>query len=114
MEIPPSAYNPLDTGPKMNVHKTFRRRPGRLLNVLCTFNLHSLSRGKFPQEEISNPQESHSGTQLPNLRQPTILFKHFIFCTEDFARLTQHISFSKRLWGLLNFSNLACDSYEWR
>ena len=73
MEIPPSAYNPLDTGPKMNVHKTFRRRPGRLLNVLCTFNLHSMSRGKF------DPQESHSGIQLPNLRQPTILFKHFIF-----------------------------------
>ena len=29
----------LDTGRKLNVHKTFRRRPGRLLNVLCTFNL---------------------------------------------------------------------------
>ena len=31
--------NPVDTGRKLNVHKTFRRRPGRLLNVLCTFNL---------------------------------------------------------------------------
>ena len=30
---------PVDTGPKLNVHKAFRRRPGRLLNVLCTFNL---------------------------------------------------------------------------
>ena len=30
---------PVDTGRKLNVHKTFRRRPGRLLNVLCTFNL---------------------------------------------------------------------------
>ena len=30
--------NPVDTGRKLNVHKTFRRRPGRLLNVLCTFN----------------------------------------------------------------------------
>ena len=36
---------PLDTGRKLNVHKTFRRRPGRLLNVLCTFNLHPESRG---------------------------------------------------------------------
>ena len=26
---------PVDTEPKLNVHKTFRRRPGRLLNVLC-------------------------------------------------------------------------------
>ena len=29
---------PVDTGRKLNVHKTFRRHPGRLLNVLCTFN----------------------------------------------------------------------------
>ena len=36
---------PLDTGRKLNVHKTFRRRPGRLLNVLCTFNLRPVSRG---------------------------------------------------------------------
>ena len=28
---------PLDTVRKLNVHKTFRRRPGRLRNVLCTF-----------------------------------------------------------------------------
>ena len=32
-------YIPVDTGRKLNVHKTFRRRPGRLLNVLRTFNL---------------------------------------------------------------------------
>ena len=34
-----SRANPADTGRKSNVHKTFRRRPGRLLNVLCTFNV---------------------------------------------------------------------------
>ena len=34
---------PVDTGRKLNVHKTFRRRPGRLLNVLCTFNLHPVA-----------------------------------------------------------------------
>ena len=27
------------------VHKTFRRRPGRLLKALCTFNLRPVSRG---------------------------------------------------------------------
>ena len=32
-------YYPVDTGHKLNVHKTFRRRPGRLLNVVCTFSL---------------------------------------------------------------------------
>ena len=38
---------PLDTGRKLNMHKTFRRRPrrlGRLLNVLCTFNLDPVPR----------------------------------------------------------------------
>ena len=38
-------FNLLDTGRKLNVHKTFRRRPGRVLNVLCTFNLQLLSMG---------------------------------------------------------------------
>ena len=36
---------PLDIGRKLNVYKTFRRCPGRLLNVLCTFNLRSVSKG---------------------------------------------------------------------
>ena len=33
---------PVDTARKLNVHKTFR---GRLLNVLCTFNLRPVSTG---------------------------------------------------------------------
>ena len=36
---------PVDTGRNLNVHKTFRRRPGCLLNVLCTFNLRPVSTG---------------------------------------------------------------------
>ena len=36
---------PVDTGCKLNVHKTFRRRSGRLLYVLCTFNLRPVSTG---------------------------------------------------------------------
>ena len=36
---------PVDTGGKLNVYKKFRRRPGRLLNVLCMFNLRSVSTG---------------------------------------------------------------------
>ena len=33
----------LDTGCKFNVHKTFRRRHGGPLNVVCTFNLRPAS-----------------------------------------------------------------------
>ena len=35
---------PLDTGRKLKVHETLRKRLGRLLNVLCTFNLRLVSR----------------------------------------------------------------------
>ena len=35
---------PIDTVCKLNGHKMFRRRPGRFLNVLCAFNLRSVSR----------------------------------------------------------------------
>ena len=38
---------PVDTEYKLNVHKTFRRRPERLLNVLCTFNLRPVSTGYY-------------------------------------------------------------------
>ena len=37
---------PSDTGRKLNSQKTFRIRPGTLLNVLCTFNLCSVSKRK--------------------------------------------------------------------
>ena len=35
----------VDTGRKLNVHKTFIRHPGRLLNVFYTFNLRPVSTG---------------------------------------------------------------------
>ena len=39
------SQSPVDTGRKLKVHKTFRKRPRRLLNVLCTFNLRPVSTG---------------------------------------------------------------------
>ena len=41
----------VDTGRKLTVQKTSRRRPGRLLNVLCTFNLRPVSTGLIPLKE---------------------------------------------------------------
>ena len=43
----------LDTRRKLNVHKTFRRR---LLNVFCTFNLLSVSRGVCESKYIKTPR----------------------------------------------------------
>ena len=37
--------NPLGTGRKLNIHKTFRRCQGRLLNTIYRFNLSLVSKG---------------------------------------------------------------------
>ena len=44
--------HPVDTGCKLNVHKTFWRRPERLLNVLCTFKLRPVSAGYISRHII--------------------------------------------------------------
>ena len=44
--LPVITIKPVDTGRKLNVHKTLRRRRGRLLNVLCTVSLRPASTGK--------------------------------------------------------------------
>ena len=41
-----SDIGPVDTIRKLKIQKTFRRCPGRLLNVLCTFSLRPVSTGK--------------------------------------------------------------------
>ena len=50
----PSYRNPVATsaGRQLNVFKTFRRRPGRLLNVFCTFNLPSVSKRERGKKSI--------------------------------------------------------------
>ena len=44
--------NPADTGRKLNVHKTFRRRLGRLLKVLCKLNLRPVPTGKISKKRF--------------------------------------------------------------
>ena len=47
VHVTSNKYNPVDTERKLNIHKTFRRRSGRILNVLCTFNLRPVFTGKL-------------------------------------------------------------------
>ena len=47
MSISQTEGYPVDTGRKLNAHKTFRRRPGRFLNVLCTFSSRPVPTGYF-------------------------------------------------------------------
>ena len=55
---------PLNTGRKLNVSKTFSKRPERLLNVLCGCNLHPVPRGR----------RSRFSAKLPASCWPKFLF----------------------------------------
>ena len=59
---------PVDTRRRLNVHKTFRRRPRRLLNVLCTFNLRPVSMGKGLFKVIFKNTSANS-LSVPNFKQ---------------------------------------------
>ena len=60
-------FIPVATGRKLNVHKTFRRRPGRLLNILSTFNLRHVSTGiGFTKHIIANHHFQESSWFLRN------------------------------------------------
>ena len=50
----------VDTRRRLNLHKTFRRRPGRLLNVLCTFSLRPVSTGLTYIFEHCKYQKKHT------------------------------------------------------
>ena len=54
LNTPQALVQTPDTGRKLNVHRTFRRRPGRLLNVLCSFNLRPVSTGLAVQYLLNN------------------------------------------------------------
>ena len=47
-----TVFNPVDTGRKSNVHQTLRRRLGRLLNDLCTFNLRPVPTEKCTARDV--------------------------------------------------------------
>ena len=76
---------PLDTGRKLNVHKTFRRSPGRFLNVFRTFNLCPLPRG-LVQYKL-HYSASHSSLQytriFSRIKSSMHYTKHFKFCSKD-------------------------------
>ena len=58
--------NSVDTGRKLNVHKMFRRRSGRLLNVLCSFNLRPVSTGNI--NHCKNELFTYDSVLLRNIK----------------------------------------------
>ena len=69
------------TGRTLNVHKTFRRRPGHLLNVLCMFSVPLV------------PRRYEAGRQR-NIRKPC--FKRY-----HYASIHRSSKWSKLVWNAL-------------
>ena len=69
--------NPVDTGRKLNVHNTFRRRPGRLVNVLCTLNLRPVSTGKYLNNLMKLAIETEENCSKFNFEGISEDFLHF-------------------------------------
>ena len=89
---------PVDTGRKLNEHKTFRRRLGRQLNVLYTFNLCPVSTGITASfSDLLQQYEKFSWTAQQNC-----LISVFLIITFD-------IFFAK--FSLFSLKNL-CDIYS--
>ena len=77
-----SQKSPVDTGRKLNVHKTFRRRARRLLNVLCTFNLRPVSTGHRRVTKKIKKRQVFS-YDFYTIFQNTFLTTHFHETTSD-------------------------------
>ena len=110
-------YNPLNTGRKLNVHKTFRKRPGHLvnvlclMNVLCTFNLCPVSSGKVKKiKKGSLPLASFSSILLNYsyllLKKPTLIKEtiKYLITLNSGAKVT--VLLKLRLIGFLNLSQV--------
>ena len=71
----------MNTGRKLNVHKTFRRRPGLLLNVFCTFNLRPVS-SRFSVHQALRSHRSCLLSSHQPLKSLTVfkIFDTFISC----------------------------------
>ena len=93
---------PLDTGRKSNLHITFRRRPGRLLNVLCTFNLNGMKIekwgtkrfptdfSKFSEQLFSNFSVSFCFNSRLILKELWICILHIIHVRSLFCSINLH------------------------
>ena len=73
-------------GHKLNWHKTFRRRPGRLLNALCTFNLRSVSTGYGAGKFYKVSRNTICKSSHPEVFYKKHALKKFSKSTEKYMR----------------------------
>ena len=105
-------YYPVDTGRKLNVHKRFGR-PGRLLNVLRTFNLRPVSTGIFVTKTIRKAIMKRSK------QRNTVIKKRSSENLQNYKRqrnICSNIlkSIKKTFFGNLNINEITNSKNFWR
>ena len=81
---------------KLNVHKTFRRRPGRVLHISCTFNLRPVSRGNIFIRYMTNVLKSRKKIQL--CLERWLLWKYCTFLDNDESRVIKWFYCFDKMW----------------
>ena len=82
----------LDTGRKLNLHETFRRRPGHILNVFYTFNVCPVSSRVFMFDIVIYGQK-----QPPEVFYENRLDSGQVFSFE-FCEIFRNTFFTEHLW----------------
>ena len=83
---------PVDTGRKLNAHKTFRTRQGRLLNVLFTFNLRPVSTGFTGMTYLNHKDITQltSFNMMPFKSFKLVLLNSSFFCIAPIVKQHPH------------------------
>ena len=104
-----NVIKPADTGRNLNVRKTFRRRPGRVVNVLFTFNLRPVSMGNAEHGKIFLQFESLdcqvldvSMVNMTEYHSLSNLSKCYHYPVDTGRKLNLHKTFRRRAVRLLN------------
>ena len=100
---------PVDTGRKLNAHKTFRRRPGGLLIVLCTFNLRCVSTGQT--SSVTGTNISQPIQKLHRALSQYLWFNKLIIVDNSYVSFTNFSS--KNINFLSDLVNENCDFKSW-
>ena len=89
----------LDTGYKLNLHKTFRRRSERSLNFLCTFDLCPVSKGLKTRKKLSFYQKLFLSLMF-QCSSPNVLIANFklLFYLFDLEPNSSWYAQCRRLW----------------
>ena len=110
MQLVGSQPHSLNTDRKSNVYKTLQKHPGRILQVLCTLNLHPVSRGysiKLKIKATNVLTQSRISINKNVTKAITLFVLHYtVYHTQGYGKLYTHLTFREKLLTQLAFTCL--------